>query len=487
MAINDLKNWIKNNKVDFFLLVLILLVASFFRFYKIDEGFNFMGDTGRDAQEAYKIIIDHKLTLIGPRASVAGFFMGPFYFYLITLPLFLFKMNPIALAYFASLSGVVAVFLIFLLSRELFSSKISLFVAFLYGVSNIVIIYSRTSWNPSPVPIFTILSIFALIRYLKSKSGKRYLAMWLFAAIGGQLHYTFYYLIAALSIILLIYQHDLKTWAKGMVKGGIILLLVNSSLIFFDIRHNFITSKAFAEFIFGNEVGINFSTYLFNYFQNLRYLFDLTFVQGFYPVIKTFLILILIIFSALRRKKDFLLIFAGLLLISLLFFSAFKETLQFYYFNFLLPIPFILIGYIFLNINKKQLSTFLMLLISLLFLNYNLPSNLNPPRPNKSLKQIQAITESIVKRVPPNTSFNVALFSQEPWYSAEEYRYYTYYLGRRAKGADDYRNIDNLYVIVFGEMENPLAIRSQETDDFGPKIIKDKWETESAKIYMLGK
>lgn len=181
-------NWIKSHQLEFFILFLILFTASFFRFYKIPEFFYFISDSGRDAQAAFKIIVDHKLTLVGPRASVAGFFLGPFYFYLISLPFWLFKLDPIGLAYFSSFLGVLTVFLIYLLGKQLFDSRVSLIAAFLYAVSPIIVNYSRMAWNPSPVPIFTILFLLCLVFFQKTKKSLWLWSMWAVFGLGVQLH-----------------------------------------------------------------------------------------------------------------------------------------------------------------------------------------------------------------------------------------------------------------------------------------------------------
>jgi len=43
----------------------------------------FLGDEGRDVLIVYNIL-HGKLTLLGPTASVGGFFLGPIYYYLVT-------------------------------------------------------------------------------------------------------------------------------------------------------------------------------------------------------------------------------------------------------------------------------------------------------------------------------------------------------------------------------------------------------------------
>ena len=59
------------------LLVGILLIASFFRLYRVRDYLVFLGDEGRDALVWQRMIVDHKFTLLGPTASVGGFYLGP--------------------------------------------------------------------------------------------------------------------------------------------------------------------------------------------------------------------------------------------------------------------------------------------------------------------------------------------------------------------------------------------------------------------------
>ena len=63
------------------LIVLILLLAAYLRLYNISGYMTFLGDEGRDVLVVKRMIVDHKWTLLGPTASVGGFFLGPIYYY----------------------------------------------------------------------------------------------------------------------------------------------------------------------------------------------------------------------------------------------------------------------------------------------------------------------------------------------------------------------------------------------------------------------
>lgn len=481
-------NWIKSNKAEFFILVLILIIASFFRFYKIYESFYFISDAGRDAQAAFKIIADHKLTLIGPRASVAGFFLGPFYFYLITIPLWFFKMDPIGLAYFSSLLGVLAVFLIYLVAKKMFDLQAGLAASFLYAVSPIVINHSRMAWNPSPIPLFTLLLLLGLAFFGKTKQFRWLTLVWVAMGLGLQLHYSFIYFLPPLVIWLLIIQKDFWIWLRGLVLGLGILLFLNSTLIVFDIRHNFLTSRAFLDFIFGDKVSFTLGQFLINYGRIVNEAFNLTVLSGLMIPLKAILVLGLAALLLAKKKwKHSVYLLLCLFLFSIFFFSFFNETIQLYYYNFLFPFPILLVSCLASILYKRKYEKYLAFLFLFIFFWFNLEQNLHPPRPPRTLEQIRQTTRSIIERVPDSSTFNIAAFADEPWYTAEEYRYFSYYYGKRASGPENYKDIQKLYLVSSKSMDNPLAVKSQETASFDPQRVEDNWMVNSVYVYQLGR
>lgn len=60
------------------LLVIILVLGAYLRLYRIQDYMTFLGDEGRDVLVVKRMLIDHKFTLLGPTASVGGFFLGRF-------------------------------------------------------------------------------------------------------------------------------------------------------------------------------------------------------------------------------------------------------------------------------------------------------------------------------------------------------------------------------------------------------------------------
>jgi len=94
------------------LLLSILVFAAFLRLYRIQDYMTFLGDEGRDVLVVYNIL-HGKLTLLGPTASVGGFFLGPIYYYFMAPFLLIFNYNPVGPAVMVALFGIATVWLVY--------------------------------------------------------------------------------------------------------------------------------------------------------------------------------------------------------------------------------------------------------------------------------------------------------------------------------------------------------------------------------------
>src|SRR5579872_5735846 len=106
--------WLQNKSK--IILALILLTAALLRLYRIHDFMVYLGDEGRDDLIVYNILHGH-LTLLGPNASVGGFYLGPIYYYMMTPFLWLFNYNPAGPSVMVALFGVATVWLIYKISQ----------------------------------------------------------------------------------------------------------------------------------------------------------------------------------------------------------------------------------------------------------------------------------------------------------------------------------------------------------------------------------
>src|SRR4030042_6037624 len=94
-------------------LVTILLLAGYERLHNIAGYMTFLGDEGRDVLIVKRMLVDHKFTLLGPTASVGGFFLGPIYYYFMLPFLWLWHMDPVGPAIMVALFGIATTFIVY--------------------------------------------------------------------------------------------------------------------------------------------------------------------------------------------------------------------------------------------------------------------------------------------------------------------------------------------------------------------------------------
>src|SRR5690242_20574999 len=109
---NKVVAWIKDNKVEFALLVILLSVAAFMRLYRIQDYMTFLGDEGRDVIIVRRFLTTGHPMLIGPGTSIGNMYLGPLYYYMMAPALLLANYSPVGPAVMIALLGLVTVFMI---------------------------------------------------------------------------------------------------------------------------------------------------------------------------------------------------------------------------------------------------------------------------------------------------------------------------------------------------------------------------------------
>ena len=137
--------FIKTNRVEFIILVFILLLGSFFRFYRLPEYMTFLGDEGRDALAVKRMIVNHKFRLIGPVTSIGNMYLGPLYYYLMLPAMVISRLSPVGPAAMVAILGIITIGLVWWIGREWFNREAGLIASFLYAISPAVITYSQSS------------------------------------------------------------------------------------------------------------------------------------------------------------------------------------------------------------------------------------------------------------------------------------------------------------------------------------------------------
>ena len=241
---------IKKILSESFILWLFLLLALFLRLYRIDEYMTFLGDEGRDAR-VLRDLLQGNLVFIGPQTSIGNMYLGPLYYYLTAPALFLSRLNPVGPAIMVAFLSVLTIYLTYLIAKKWFGLKVAFLSLILFTISPVAIIYSRSSWNPNPMPLFSLLFVYSLHQAIIKGKFKYFFAGSIALAFALQMHYLGLLLIpVALFWIGLLYitiknKHKyLLELRIYLLRSFLVFVVLMSPLVFFDLKHNFANFNA---------------------------------------------------------------------------------------------------------------------------------------------------------------------------------------------------------------------------------------------------
>ncbi len=196
-----LKDWIYKNK---FLTIALVIFAFelFLRFYQLDIKNAFGYDQVDNAWAAKSIIVDHKVALVGMVAKGnSGIYIGPAYYYLLSIFYFLTNLNPIASGIFAGLTSIFTFWTVYFVVKKLFSAPVALIAVFLNTFTIAAIMFDRVQWPVNFIPSISLLIFYFLYRVTQGEI-KKIIPLSLLVGFMFNIHFTaiFFPLIVLLSL-----------------------------------------------------------------------------------------------------------------------------------------------------------------------------------------------------------------------------------------------------------------------------------------------
>jgi len=489
----------------------------------------FLGDEGRDVLIVNNIL-HGKLTLLGPTASVGGFFLGPIYYYFMAPFLLIFKYNPVGPAVMVALFGIATVWLVYKFASEIFNSRVGLISALLYSISPVVIAYSRSSWNPNIFPFFSLLTLYIIYKALVKNNVKLFILGGVFLGISMQLHYLALFLgfviaVYVLSTFLIRYFLEPSKNILILIKSYLSILfgfiIGLSPFLAFEARHGFPNLKSIVHFIFqsgdtglvNNFIG-NISNVFFRLFarlvthfpppeqvainQNLN-----TYIWYYFSLILgiiSFLVLIFQYKQIIPKTKEFfeskysaflkLNLLVMWLVFGILLFGFYKKSIYDYYFGFMFPLPFILVGNtldFFMRKNNFLKIVSVAVFLSLVLINLSgIPFKYEP---NRQLAQVKAISEFVLDKADEKP-FNFALITGGN--SDHAYRYFFILENHppvtilNTATDPNRKSVTNQLLVVCEQNPcHPLGNSLWEVAGFGRAEIVGEWDVSVVKVYKL--
>ncbi|OGH38406.1 MAG: hypothetical protein A2905_00580 [Candidatus Levybacteria bacterium RIFCSPLOWO2_01_FULL_36_10] len=504
------------NNYNKILILIIILTSAFLRIYRISDYMTFLGDEGRDVI-IVKGILEGNFTLLGPRVSAADFFTGPIYYYLMAPFLWLSRLDPVGPAVMIALFGIATVYLVYRVAKELFNETAGIIASSLYAVSPLVIAYSRSSWNPNPMPFFSLITLFTLYKTIKKTNWKYFLLIGILLGISIQLHYqavvlalvvAFFIFIARFYITKKIEVLNLIKYYTQVLAGFIIGF---SPFLLFEVRHGFPNTKTVITFVLSGNLhqqyteGSSFlgiiSNVFFRLFGRLLTRFpppEQISVSGnlllqFWQV-GTILLAIVSLLVLFKMKNKLIVIFFSVWLFTgILSFSFYKKAIYDYYFSFMFPLPFLLLSNSLSSFFKNRKFFYLLKISSLLIFFFLIFFNLlgMPFRfaPNRQKEQVKAISDFVLSKTV-GKPFNFALITGGN--SDHAYRYFFELADRKPVTIENpaidlqRRSVTNQLMVVCEDPYcQPLGNSLWEVAGFGRATISGEWQVSVVKVYRL--
>ncbi|MCL5069285.1 MAG: glycosyltransferase family 39 protein [Actinobacteria bacterium] len=359
------------------LLIAIILVGFFLRFYNFPYRYGLGEETVRDAVIGIEGARELQAPLVGAFSSLGPFTFGPLYGYQLILSYLIFPFNYSPWIYL-SLISVLYIFIIFKIGELLRGKTFGIILALIAAFSPAQVISATHLTSHNNTNIFAILAIWVFLRILQ-KGGSYWWGFVLGLALGFGI--SLHYQMAGLLVLpLFILAARFKKYLY-FVSSSLGVFITFIPILFFELNNHWFNTR---NMIYYLQYGKN-AIYVPN-----RWLF---YVRDFWPnfwadslgVPVLFSLLIILVFGAiivwLYKKKELKLplIFLLIAFIINFIFLRYYWGQRFYgYLNYLRPFVFIFTGYVFLYLylSKTKIIKYLGILLVILTIIFGIPRNL---------------------------------------------------------------------------------------------------------------
>lgn len=366
------------------LLIIILLIGFFFRFYNTPARYGFDYDATRDALIAIYGAREMQLPLIGPPTSVGSFTFGPWYYY----QLIIFKLLStfdyaawISIGFFSFLS----IFILYKIGELLGNRWLGLIVAAFVAISPSQVILATTLSNPSSVFLYSVLAIWIFLKVIHTKVSKWWVFLFgLVLGIGVTNHYQMVGYFVLPFIALFFVKKSKLQYIFTFFLG---LCVAFMPIFFFDIQNNWHTVRGIVYYILhgtSNPIYVpnSWSIYIRDFWPTFwSYTLGVPNIIGVSVIVCFFF---LCLWLLIKRKMSLLLV-ATLIVFTFnfLYFRYYKGERVIYYLYYLQPFIFIFSSYLLWSIFKFKYGKYIGLLVFVGLCIFIFPSSMMQLRSNE--------------------------------------------------------------------------------------------------------
>ncbi|MBI4058835.1 glycosyltransferase family 39 protein [Candidatus Microgenomates bacterium] len=402
-------------------LIGILLLAAFFRFYRLPEMANFDFDQEYTSNFAYAVLREFPIQLIGQGLSVEGLFMGPLYFYYLVPFFAITNLHPIGGFVASVILGLIIIVAFFWVASSLFGKTAGLIAAFLRAILFIEIDHDWTMVPSYSSELLVLITWYCFYKYWQGQT-KFLPLLGLSFGLYTSIHpilFPFYLVF----IFLLIFK-KLVPKLKTIILSLACFLIPVLPLIIFEYLHSFWEVKKLFSFFSGSSGGsldvnrlmhyAEFNLLEANRILNIQFLSSQIFI----------ILFLIIIFLLIRNKVGFWkdsfhkIMLAATWVIFIVYYTILPTHVSEYYFLGLTTLTLLyLAGTLSLLAKKTKLSKLVLILILVNITIFNF-GQLRERWLNPSLVTLvhkDDIVKEIIKRQDNEQEFYVSYIPLPGW------------------------------------------------------------------------
>ncbi len=243
-------NEFRQHKLDYLLILLIVLTSAFFRFKPLFTGdFVFLFDQGRDMLDVKEIVVGHHPTLIGPFTGMKGLFQSPMHYYLLAIPFILTGGHPAGGIAFTIITFLVGITLAYVLGKRMYGRLFGLFFALIFAFAQGSMSNSANFWNPNWIPPLMVPYLYSL--YRSRKDLRWLLAVSFLVGLMSQFEAAFGVMLLISTLLFLLVSYPKVFISKWFYLSGIAFAINFIPQVLFDIRHEYMMTNTLVNLITG--------------------------------------------------------------------------------------------------------------------------------------------------------------------------------------------------------------------------------------------
>lgn len=383
----------------YFLLSLIFVFELFLRFYQTETRNPFGWDQINNAWAAQKIIDNHEFPLLGFQAKLnSGIYVGPPYYYLISIIYFLTDLDPVASGIFAGITSIFTFFTLFYVTKKLFSLNVAIIAVFLNTFAFAGIMWDRIQGPANFIPSLSLIIFYSLYKIV---TGYPKFIVLLSLALGIYLHVhlTFIFFPIVIALLLPFFSKTKEMFQYVFISFVLFIIFLAPSII--ALIQN--SQHSVNALNYGNSYYHGFHlTRVMQLVSDSLIQFEFFFSLSFLSPLKYVIIPIFFFFylsNSVSREK-LLLCYLVILsfLVPLLVLSTYSGEISDYYFSTNRFIVVMIIAFLIVKIYEyKNLITNVFLFSCLLFYAYFNLDNFFLEKGGGLYKQRKVVLEAINK------------------------------------------------------------------------------------------